>query len=144
MEPIEVNRIHSFIEMLSKRAHLGICGEKPLAMLAIIEYIYYSHIEGKPAVKASISELLSNKLTSNAIRVKFLELANKTGKLKAPETSWGNIITYKKELINELHKHKSVDKALQLLSKDQAEKILKHYYHKMGLEIKNINHFEKA
>lgn len=94
MEPIEVNRIHSFIEILSKRAHLGIYGEKPLAMLAIIEYIYYSHIEGKPAIKASISELLSTKVTSNAIRVKFLDLARKTGKLKAPDWSWSNIETY--------------------------------------------------
>ncbi len=135
MEPIEVNRIHSFIDMLSNRAHLGIYGEKPLAMLAIIEYIYHSYIEGKPAIKASISELLSTQLTSNAIRVKFLGLAQTTGKLKAPDWSWGNIVSYKKELIHELHKHKSVDKALQLLSKDQAEEILKHYYNMMGLEI---------
>ena len=136
MEPIEVSRINSFIDILSQRAHLGISGEKPLGMLAIIEYIYYSHIEGKPDIEASISELLTTKLSSNAIKTKFLELAKKTGKLKAPEWSWGNIVSYKKELIHELQKYKSVDEALQLLSKDQAEDILKHYYHMMGFEIK--------
>jgi len=136
MEPIEVNPINFFIDMLSQRAHLGMSGEKPLGMLAIIEYIYHSHIEGKPDIKASISELLTAKLSSNAIKVKFLELAKKTGKLKAPEWSWGNIVSYKKELVHELQKYKSVDEALQLLSKDQAEDILEHYYHMMGFEIK--------
>jgi len=136
MEPIEVNPIRSFIDMLSNRAHLGIYGEKPLALLAIIEYIYYSYVEGKPAINASISELLSTTLTSNAIKVKFLDLAETTGKLKAPDWSWGNIVSYKKELIHEVHKHKSVDKALQLLSKDQAEEILKYYYDLMGLELR--------
>ena len=136
MEPIEVNPIRSFIDMLSNRAHLGIYGEKPLALLAIIEYIYYSYVEGKPAISASISELLSTTLTSNAIKVKFLDLAETTGKLKTPDWSWGNIVSYKKELIHELHKHKSVDKALQLLSKDQAEEILKYYYNLMGLELR--------
>jgi len=135
MEPIEVNRIIIFIDRLSQRAHLGIYGEKPLAMLAIIEYIYHSYIEGRPPIKTSISKLLSTTLSSNAIRVKFLGLAKKTGKLKAPEWSWGNIVSYKKELIYELNKYRSVDKALQLLSKGQAEEILKHYYHTMGFEV---------
>ena len=134
MEPIEVNRINLFIDRLSKRAHHGIYGEKPLAMLAIIEYIYHSHIEGRPPIKTSISKLLSTTLSSNTIRVKFLRLANKTGKLKAPEWSWSNIVTNKKELIYELNKNRSVDKALQLLSKGQAEEILKHYYHTMGFK----------
>ena len=135
MGPIEVNEINLFIEKLVRRAHHGLCGEKPLAMLAAVEFIHLGFIEDRPQRNASLPELLSSKITSNAIQTKFVFLAEKTGKLKAPDWSWGNIVSSRHKLIDVLKENRSVDDAFRYLTIEQAKDILKYYYNKLGLKI---------
>jgi hypothetical protein len=131
----ESSKINAYIEKLIHRAHHGLHGEKPLAILAAIEFINSGFEEGRPKHSASLSELLANNITSNAIKSKFMILANKTGKLKAPDWSWGNIVSHKHELIDDLKINKSVDRAFRSITKEQTLNILKNYYHKLGLEL---------
>ena len=138
MEPIEVNRINSFIEKLVRRAHHGLCGEKPLAILAAVEFIHSGFMEDRPQHNASLTELLTSKITSNAIKTKFVSLAEKTGKLKAPDWSWGNIVSSKHELIDVLKENRSVDDAFRYLTREQAKDILKYHYNKLGFKINNM------
>ena len=134
MEPIEVSRIDSFIEKLAQRAHHGLNGEKPLAMIAAIEFIHSGFEEDKPEHNASLTELLTSQITSNAIKTKFVALAQKTGKLKAPDWSWGNIVSYGYKLTDELKNNNSVDNAFRYITREQALEFLKYYYRKLGFE----------
>lgn len=134
MIPIEVDRISLFIDKLARQAHLGLFGEKPLAIIAAIKFINSGFIEGRPVHNASLTELLKNTITANAIKSKFMDL-NKKGKLKAPDWSWSNIVSSKAELVYVLKEHKSVDESFRNLTNDETSFILQKYYEKMGLKL---------
>lgn len=134
MIPVEVEKISLFIDKLAKRAHLDLFGEKPLAVLAAVEYVYSGFLEGRPDHDASLTELLMSTITSNAIKRKFTALAEKTGKLKAPVWSWSNVVSSKRELIEVLTENKSVDEAFRNLTKEKASNLLRNYYEKLSLK----------
>ena len=133
MIPIEVDRISLFIDKLAQRAHLDLFGEKPLAVIAAVKFINSGFIEGRPVHNASLTELLTSTITSNAIKSKYMAL-NKKGKLKAPDWSWSNIVSSKRELLEVLKENKSVDEAFRNLTYDETSFILEKYYDEMGLK----------
>lgn len=127
MESIQTSRIEVFYEFLVKRARYGVMGEKPLALYCTIEHLSEKGVKG-----LSLSELLRSTLTSNAIKNRFLRYG--AIKLADPETSWANIVSSKKELLNLLKENRSVDEAFKSLTQDQANSI----YEKLAARYQGI------
>jgi hypothetical protein len=63
-----------------------------------------------------------------------VSLARRAGKIRDPDSSWSNVVTSKKELLVILNERKSVDEAFKAVSKERAEKMLRKYYTKLGLQ----------
>lgn len=130
IEKQELDIIEFFIDELASRAFYKYAGEKPLAILAALETAGETMRENQ----LTLSQALSSTLLGNEIKRTFIRLARSTGKLKDPDSSWSNVVTSKKELIHLLNKRKSVDEAFKTISKGRAEKILRKYYTKLGLQ----------
>jgi len=130
IEKQELDIIELLIDELASRAFYRYAGEKPLAILAALETAGETMRENQ----LTLSQALSSTLVGNEIKRTFIRLAKSTGKLKDPGSSWGNVVTSKKELIHLLNERKSVDEAFKTISKRRSEKILMKYYTKLGLQ----------
>lgn len=127
MESQELDNIELFIDELAKKARYRYAGEKPLAILAALE----TAAEDMRNNKLTLSRALTTPLLGKAIKRNYIKLAEKTGKLQNPESSWNNIVGSKQELIDILHKRKSIDEAFQTITEERAAKIIKYHYSKL-------------
>jgi len=128
MEPQELDLIERFIDELAKKAYYGYAGEKPLAILAALE----TAADKMRTNNLTLSQTLTSPLLGNEIKRNYIQLAQKTGKLQNPESSWNNVVASKKELIDILHKRKSIDEAFKTITKERAAKIIKYHYTKLA------------
>jgi hypothetical protein len=125
----ELDPIELFIEELANRAQYRYAGEKPLAVLAALE----AAGDAMRTEHLTLSKALSSNLSGRNIKTTFIRLAYQTGKLKDPDSSWGNVVTSKKELLEILYERRSIDEVFMTASKDRTDKILAKYYAKLGL-----------
>jgi hypothetical protein len=129
MQRREVDAIELFIDELASRAPYGYAGEKPLAVIAALDIAGSTMNEEK----MTLSEALKTPLLEKEIKRRFIQLARETGKLKDPDSSWGNVVTSKKELLQILRERKTVDAAFKTLDAERLAKIRKNCYLKLGL-----------
>lgn len=80
------DKVRQFIETLSLRANYGIQGEKPLAVIAALQYVCEKSLEGTGFV-----ELIESYSHSQRIRRRFIHLAIEYGRISNAENSWGVI-----------------------------------------------------
>ncbi len=130
LEKKEIDIIELFIDELASRAFYGYAGEKPLVVLAALETAGDVMRENQ----LTLSQALSSTLLGKEIKRTFVSLARKTGKIRDPDSSWSNVVTSRKELLVILNERKSVDEAFKAVSKERAEKMLRKYYTKLGLQ----------
>jgi hypothetical protein len=130
IEKQELDAIELFIDKLASKAFYEYAGEKPLAVLAALETAGDVMRENQ----LTLSQALSSTLLGKEIKRTFVSLARKTGKIRDPDSSWSNVVTSKKELLVILNERKSVDEAFKAVSKERAEKMLRKYYTKLGLQ----------
>ena len=130
LEKREIDIIEMFIDELASRAFYEYAGEKPLAVLAALETAGDVMRENQ----LTLSQALSSTLLGKEIKRTFVSLARRTGKIRDPDSSWSNVVTSKKELLVILNERKSVDEAFKAVSKERAEKMLRKYYTKLGLQ----------
>jgi len=130
IEKQELDAIELFIDKLASKAFYEYAGEKPLAVLAALETAGDIMRENQ----LTLSQALSSTLLGKEIKRTFVSLARKTGKIRDPDSSWSNVVTSKKELLVILNERKSVDEAFKAVSKERAEKMLRKYYTKLGLQ----------
>lgn len=133
-----VSNIKGLIDQLSSRAWYGIGGEKPLVILAGLYYLYVSQHRGQPIRGVSLSELLSSPLHSSAIRSKFEELAESTGKLKNPPSSWNTVVAHGRELLDILKLRGEADEAFRRLTEDETYDLLDQYFSELKLSLELI------
>jgi len=130
IEKQELDAIELFIDKLASKAFYGCAGEKPLAVLAALETAGDVMRENQ----LTLSQALSSTLLGKEIKRTFVSLARRTGKIRDPDSSWSNVVTSKKDLLVILNERKSVDEAFKAVSKERAEKMLRKYYTKLGLQ----------
>jgi len=130
IEKQELDAIELFIDKLASKAFYEYAGEKPLAVLAALETAGDIMRENQ----LTLSQALSSTLLGKEIKRTFVSLARRTGKIRDPDSSWSNVVTSKKELLVILNERKSVDEAFKAVSKERAEKMLRKYYTKLGLQ----------
>jgi hypothetical protein len=130
IEKQELDAIELFIDKLASKAFYEYAGEKPLAVLAALETAGDVMRENQ----LTLSQALSSTLLGKEIKRTFVSLARRTGKIRDPDSSWSNVVTSKKELLVILNERKSVDEAFKAVSKERAEKMLRKYYTKLGLQ----------
>jgi hypothetical protein len=68
----------------------------------------------------TLTQLLTDPLSSKAIKPRFIKLAKDTGKLKDLDTSWSNAIG---DINRRLKKNSKVDNAFKALTKEKAKEI---------------------
>jgi len=129
VEKQELDIIELFIDELANRAQYKYAGEKPLAVLAALE----TAAEAMCKNNLTLSQALTSPLLGKEIKRAYIRLAKRICKLKSPESSWSNVVTSKKELINILRTRKSIDEAFRTISKERSDNILKKYYSKMEI-----------
>ncbi|MFH2109728.1 MAG: hypothetical protein ABIJ47_00555 [Candidatus Bathyarchaeota archaeon] len=127
VEKQELDIIELFIDELANRAPYRYAGEKPLAVLAALE----TATEAMRKNNLTLSQALTSPLLGKEIKRSYIRLAKRTGKLKNPESSWSNVVSSKKELVNILHTRKSIDEAFRTVSKERADRVLTKYYSKL-------------
>ena len=130
IEKQELDAIELFIDKLASKAFYEYAGEKPLAVLAALETAGDVMRENQ----LTLSQALSSTLLGKEIKRTFVSLARRAGKIRDPDSSWSNVVTSKKELLVILNERKSVDEAFKAVSKERAEKMLRKYYTKLGLQ----------
>ena len=130
IEKQELDAIDLFIDKLASKAFYEYAGEKPLAVLAALETAGDVMRENQ----LTLSQALSSTLLGKEIKRTFVSLARRAGKIRDPDSSWSNVVTSKKELLVILNERKSVDEAFKAVSKERAEKMLRKYYTKLGLQ----------
>ncbi|MFQ6126686.1 MAG: hypothetical protein ACE5R6_19080 [Candidatus Heimdallarchaeota archaeon] len=116
--------VYDFIQKLSSRAHYGLRGEKPLAIIATLEYVRKNKLYGK-----TLLELIDNH--NNPIRNEFLEVANRFGRLSNPNNSWSVITGPDQELQNAIKHHRLVNQAFTNLTADEVNELLKSLYQRL-------------
>ena len=127
MKPQELDTIMLFIDELAIKAFYGYAGEKPLAILAALE----TASDKMRKNNLTLSQALTTPLIRNEIKRNYIQLAQKTGKLKSPESSWSNIVASKEELLIVLRKRKTIDEEFKTITKERAEQIIEYYYSKL-------------
>lgn len=116
--------VYDFIQKLSRRAHYGLRGEKPLAIIATLEYVRKNKLYGK-----TLLELIDNH--NNPIRNEFLEVTNRFGRLSNPNNSWNVITGPDQELQNAIKYYRSVNQAFTNLTSDEVDELLKNLYQRL-------------
>jgi len=114
-----------FVFELCQRAKYGLRGEKPLALIAALKYLYENKIVGKPLL------VIFDDPDANKARKIFIDLAKRHGRISEPSNSW-NVITGKnRELQNAIQQFGNVDQAFSKLTFEEIELLLKNYMKKL-------------
>lgn len=116
-----MNVVGDFIEKLIERAQYGIQGEKPLAVIATLTYLYEYELFGQRFI-----ELLDDSKHSNYIKSYFIRLVNNYGRLKDPNNSW-NVITGTNEELQHAIRDFGVDKSFSKLTSVEIKSLLDRY-----------------
>lgn len=119
--------IKQFIESLSSRAKFGMLGEKPIAVIAALEYLCESGLTG-----VEFLELLENSGHSRAIRSKFIKLAIQYGRISSPSSSWAVITGSNKELQRAAEQFSGLDASFSSLAHDQICSLAKEFSQRLG------------
>ena len=102
-----------FFNVLSTRAKFGVRGEKPIAVLAVLDYLNSSRQIG-----VTFLDLLDYPYYER-VRQVYLELAEKYGSFADPAGSWGVITGRSMELQKLIVENGKVDRAVADLSKKE-------------------------
>jgi len=133
--------VEDFIESLIERAEYGIRGEKPLAIIAALQYVYENKLAGK-----KLLELFeySNRMKihtqrrrtsfhSDKIRTYFIDLANRCGSIKNPSGSWGVITGTNGELQSAILEFRYVNRSFAGLTMEDIGALLKEYLNRLSV-----------
>jgi len=118
---MSMNVVGDFIEKLIERAQYGIQGEKPLAVIATLKYLYERDLKGQRFI-----ELIDNPKHTNNLKSYFMRLANDYGRLKDPNTSW-NVITSTDEELQYAIRDFRVDESFSKLTSVEIKSLLDRY-----------------
>ena len=119
---MSVNVVGDFIEKLVERAQYGVQGEKPLAVIATLNYLYEYKLLGQ-----SFIELIDDPKHSSNIKSYFMRLANDYGRLKDPNASW-NVITGTDEELQNATRDFRVDESFARLMYIDIKSLLDRYF----------------
>jgi hypothetical protein len=119
-----LNTVIGFFNELSERAKYGILGEKPLAVLAVLQYLKNT---GQIGVK--FLDLLDYPYYEK-VRLIFIELAEQYGNLARPSSSWSVITGTSMELQNAINDNGRVNQAVADLSQKEIDEIYMLLYEK--------------
>jgi hypothetical protein len=114
-QPSPSSVIIDFFNVLSTQAKYGVRGEKPIAVLAVLEYLMKSRQIG-----VSFLDLLDYPYYER-VRTTYLDLAEKYGSFPDPSGSWNAITGRGMELQNLIVDDGRVDQAVANLSKKEIE-----------------------
>lgn len=110
--------VAEFMIELSRRARYGIRGEKPIALIAALQYVYRNRRIAKRLV-----ELFNDPQHSLHVRKTFIDLANQFGRISEPSTSW-NVITGKnREIQKAITQFPDVDMAFSKLTLEEVKSL---------------------
>lgn len=112
MAPVIVSM---FFDELSGKARYGVRGEKPLAVLAVLQYLYDTKQMG-----VKFLHLLDYPYYEK-VRKTFLKLAEEYGSISEPASSWGVITGSGMELQNAIRDNGKVNQAIADLSQKEIE-----------------------
>jgi hypothetical protein len=114
-----------FFDELSSRAHYGVHGEKPIAVLAVLQYLYETGQMG-----VTFLDLLDYPYYEK-VRKTFIQVADQYGKMKNPGSSWSVITGSSRELQHAIQDHGQVNQAIYNLTPQETQEtyktILKRY-----------------
>lgn len=119
--------VRRFIESLSSRAKFGMLGEKPIAVIAALEYLCEAGLTG-----VEFLELLGNSRHSRVIRSKFIQLATQYGRISSPSNSWGVITGSTRELQRAAEQFSGLDASFSRLAHDQICSLAKEFSQRLG------------
>ena len=112
-QPSASSVVIDFFNVLSTRAKYGVRGEKPIAVLAVLDYLNSSRQIG-----VTFLDLLDYPYYER-VRQVYLELAEKYGSFADPAGSWGVITGRSMELQKLIVENGKVDRAVADLSKKE-------------------------
>lgn len=107
--------VYDFYRELSDRAKFGIRGEKPLAVLAVLEYLSNT---GQVGIR--FLELLDTPYYEK-VRRTYIEIAEKHASVTSPSGSWSVITGVNMELQNAIRDNGLVNQALADLTQKEIE-----------------------
>jgi hypothetical protein len=107
--------VYDFFSDLSKRAKYRIHGEKPVAVLAVLEYLLNTGQEG-----IRFLDLLDTPYYEK-VRKTYLKVAEKYASLSSPSGSWSVITGTSMELQNAIRDNGNVNQAVADLTREEIE-----------------------
>lgn len=110
--------VADFLQKLCQKAYYGIEGEKPIAVIAALKYLYEKKLTGK-----RLLELLDE----SQVKEIFKDLAYRYSRISNPSTSWDVITGKNKELQNAIMKSANVDEAFSKLTLEEIKSLLDIY-----------------
>lgn len=130
--PPAKSAVADFMQKLCQRARHGIQGEKPIAIIASLKYIY----ENPQLVGKRLLELFDEPKHESQVREIFIDLAKQHSRISEPATSW-NVITGKsRELQNAIMKSANVNEAFSELTLEEMKRLLEIYIQKLEKTMK--------
>lgn len=124
-----VNDVIKCIEDLSRSAYYDLKGEKPLFMIAVLQYLVEIN-ENLEGVK--ISDMLKSPRSRN-IGNRFVNLVRKTEEIKSdPEKTWSSKVNT--DFLDVLRSNSEIDEQLSSLNKAELSKVLARYFMKLDLD----------
>jgi len=115
-------KVESFINWLSSRARYGIRGEKPIAVIAALQYLQDT---GQKRIR--LLELIENPSHLPSVRDRFIDLAGQYGSISNPRNSWSVITGSNREIQRAIEAHLEVDEAFSNLTKEQISTLFEKY-----------------
>jgi hypothetical protein len=115
-----------FIELmdeLGKRAQYGIKGEKPIALIAVLQYLLDKEITG-----IELIEFFEDPYLMREIKTRFIRLAEQYSKLSSPGGSWSVITGSNKEIQNAINNHYKANTSFKKLSESEILTLFQNYY----------------
>jgi len=112
-----------FISELAKKAEYGVRGEKPLAMISTLKYVYENNIKGKKLLELLVEPHVKD------IGGIFRDLAKTCSPIEEPDTSWDIITGKQRELQDAVLQFRAgnVNEAFSKLTPEETESLLKSY-----------------
>ncbi|KPV62824.1 MAG: Endodeoxyribonuclease RusA [Candidatus Bathyarchaeota archaeon BA1] len=115
--------VADFMQKLCQRARYGIQGEKPIAIIVALKYIY----ENPQLVGKHLLELFDDPKHESQVREIFIDLAKRHGRIGEPVTSWSVITGKNRELQNAIMKSANVNEAFSELTLEEINQLLELY-----------------